>query len=169
VLVLAASLLACARSESAPGGEGTTAAVATPAPALAPGAAPTPVPTPASDPDRLPGSEALDVNDPRVRVAAESVNDLFLGRSAAVSARLEPDLRAQLSPAVLDGLVAGVVEAHGAPARVMDAWAGELQEEGLVWPTASVLLRMSRSPVRFRLLLVFNRDETVRGLWLRPL
>ena len=51
----------------------------------------------------------------------------------------------------------------------MDAWGSELRENGVTWPTASVLLRMSDSPSRFRLLLVFNADESLRGLWLRPI
>ncbi len=126
-------------------------------------------PPPAALPELLPGTEALLAETPRVRAAVETANDLFLGRYEVVNARLEPGLRQQLSPAALREVVAGVVAAHGEPAQVVDAWASELREEERTWPTSSVLLRMSRSATRFRLLLVFNPDDSLRGLWLRPI
>ena len=45
----------------------------------------------------------------------------------------------------------------------------QTHKEGVKWSSSSVLLRMSRSPTRFRLLLVFNHNSSLRGLWLRPI
>lgn len=120
-------------------------------------------------PGGLPGTETLVATTPHVQAAIDTANDLFQGRYEAVTARLEPSLRDQLSPSALNDLVAGVVGAHGQPERATDAWAGTVREDEQALPTASVLLRMSRSPVRFRLLLVFNPDNSLRGLWLRPI
>lgn len=165
----AGSAVSAAPATAPSASEGAAPAAPAPAPSAAASAAPAAPAPPAAAPEGLPGTEALEPPDPHVRVAVETVNDLFLGRYDAVTARLEIPLRERLSPAALRSLVDGVVAAHGQPDRVMDAWAGRIEEKGLVWPTASVLLRMSRSPTRFLLLLVFNPDESVRGLWLRPL
>ena len=119
-------------------------------------------------PGTLPGASRLHPSGPEARLALEVATDLFSGRAEAAYGRFTPTLQGQLSVERLEQIVAGVTSAHGPPVEVMDAWLGEVEEEGRPLPAAQVLLRMAND-VRFRLLLIILPGGGVDGLWLRPI
>lgn len=94
--------------------------------------------------------------------------DLSAERFDAVRTRLEQALAADLTPKRLKEIMDGVQKAHGT-GRVIDAWETTVREEGEQLPAASVLLRMAKSKTRFRLLLVFNPNASIRGFWFKPI
>ncbi len=185
--VLPLALSACQAATEPPSGPCDPAPVAAapaPTPAPAPVATPQPptgppptsaqlaptTPEALSEADRLlPGYSALRTATPEARLALDATLDLFAGRYEQVHALFDPSLAATLPPGELGAIIRGVVAHHGPPGLVMDAWLSRIDDEEDDMPAAKVLLRMSRSDVRFRLLMVFNPDRSVRGLWLRPL
>ncbi len=102
------------------------------------------------------------------RIGLAVAKDLFAGRHEAVRERFVPRLRNELTVERLTDLVAGVESAHGAPAAFVDAWLTTADSAGRKLRAAAVLIRMTKSDVRFRLLVVFDR-EGIDGLWLRPI
>lgn len=168
---LAASTLTCAPPEPCACPDPAPTAEA---PAEAPPAAPQPTaaePAPA-DPRPphpvLPGAERLRPGNPMAQLALDLAIALFSNDAEAVHARFTPALAAEVSPARLRELVAGVTAAHGPPVEVMDAWTTELEDEDKVLPAAAALIRMANEQ-RFRVLLVLTPAGGVEGFWLRPL
>lgn len=152
----------------APGPEVTAPAAPAPEVAAPEVAAPEVTAPEVTAPGTLPGAGRLHPSGPEARLALEVATDLFSGRAEAAFGRFSPALREQLSVARLEQIVAGVISAHGPPVEVMDAWLGEVEEEGRPLPAAQVLVRMAND-VRFRLLLIILPGGTVDGLWLRPI
>ncbi len=107
-------------------------------------------------------------DSPEARLVLAVWTHLAQGQPEEVSRLLEPELAAQLTPARLVDIVKKVERAHGA-GRLVDVWATTLREDGETFSAGAGLLRMSRSKTRFRLLLVLNADQTIRGLWLKPI
>ena len=101
-------------------------------------------------------------------LALDTAENLFRGRFEPVRRLLQVELGEELSVAKLAGIVDGLVKVHGPPVEVMDAWASELREKDVVSPAAEALIRM-QSGKRIGLLLVFDPQGAVRGLWLRPI
>lgn len=101
-------------------------------------------------------------------LALDTAENLFRGRFDAVRRLLQVELAEDLTPAKLTGIVDGLVKAHGPPVEVMDAWASEIREKEVVSPAAEALIRM-KGGKRIGLLLVFDAQGAVRGLWLRPI
>jgi hypothetical protein len=96
------------------------------------------------------------------------VKNLFDESFAPVRAVLTAELAEELSDAKLSAIVRGLVQAHGPPAQLVDAWTSEVKEKEERMPAAQALVRMSNG-VRVSLLLVFDPTGAVRGLWLRPI
>jgi len=105
---------------------------------------------------------------PRAALALDALGKLFARDFAPVRALLTDELRSELTEAKLAGIVAGLVQAHGEPARVVDAWTSTITEKQVVMPAAEVLVRM-KNDTRVGLLLVFDPQGAVKGLWLRPI
>jgi hypothetical protein len=101
-------------------------------------------------------------------LALDTAENLFRGRFEPVRRLLQFELGEELTIAKLHGIVDGLVKAHGPPVEVMDAWASEIREKEVVSPAAEALIRM-QSGKRIGLLLVFDPQGAVRGLWLRPI
>ncbi|TNF25060.1 MAG: hypothetical protein EP329_23770 [Deltaproteobacteria bacterium] len=149
----------------------TPAATVTTPPA--PAASPTPTVSAATPhaedpPGALPGTGQLQPSGPEAKLALEIATALFRDRASEAIDHFTPALKADLSLARLQRIVAAVVSAHGPPVEVMDAWLGEVEEEGRPLRAAQVLLRMA-DEVRFRLLLIVGPGGNVDGLWLRPI
>lgn len=105
---------------------------------------------------------------PASRFALETVKNLFDETLGPVRERLTPELSAELGDGKLSAIVRGLVQAHGPPAQVVDAWPSEITEKDERMPAAHVLVRMANG-VRVDLTLVFDPVGAVRGLWLRPM
>lgn len=148
----------------------TTASTAEEAPLVAPASAI------ASDPEDgqrlagavLPGAADVALYSSQARIALQVTEDLFAGRYEAIRARLIPSLREELSAARVEALAEGVMQVHGRPARVLDAWRTTAKEEDVNLDAGAVLMRMARTNTRFRLLIVFDRGG-ISGLWFRPI
>ncbi len=101
-------------------------------------------------------------------LALDTAENLFRGRFEPVRRLFQVELGEDLTVAKLSGIVDGLVKAHGPPVEVMDAWASEIREKEVVSPAAEALIRMQGGK-RIGLLLVFDPQGAVRGLWLRPI
>lgn len=144
----------------------------------APVPTPVPVPVPVVKPEATPARAVegdiwavrrpLAVASASAGLALDTAENLFLGRFDAVRRLLQVELAEDLTPAKLTGIVDGLVKAHGPPVEVMDAWASEIREKEVVSPAAEALIRM-KGGKRIGLLLVFDAQGAVRGLWLRPI
>jgi hypothetical protein len=116
----------------------------------------------------LPGSADVALYSTQARIALQVTEDLFAGRYEAVRARLIPALREELTASRVEGIAEGVMQVHGRPARVLDAWRTTAKEEEVNLDAGAVLMRMTRTNTRFRLLIVFDRGG-ISGLWFRPI
>lgn len=134
---------------------------------VCPPAAPCPPPAPMVCPS-VADFEAAALEDPTTRLAIESVQNLFDLRFAPVRARFTAALSAELTDDKLGEIVRGLVAAHGPPAQIVDVWPSAIEEKKERMPAAQVLVRMANG-VRVNLLLVFDPEGAVKGLWLRPI
>lgn len=105
---------------------------------------------------------------PRAQLALETLDHLFARDFAPVRAVLTPELRDDLTDEKLASIMIGLVQAHGPPVQVMDAWTSTIREKEETMPAAQVLVKMAND-TRLGLILVFNPEGVVKGLWLRPI
>jgi|GEM_PF-2436883 len=142
------------------------------APQEKPAAAPKPAACPKVD---CPACEAATACDgalkgdsPDAQALINVWSDMSAGRWESVWQRLEQPLAQQLSPERLADILKGVEETHG-NASLVDAWGTTIKEEQGTWRASAGLLRMAKSTIRFRLLLVYNANNSIRGFWLKPI
>jgi len=108
------------------------------------------------------------VQAPAARFAIETQQNLFNGNFESVRLNLTPALAAELPADKLRSIVAGLVLAHGAPVQIIDAWTSDVKDKEERMPGAQVLILMTNG-TRVNLLLVFDANNVVKGLWLRPI
>jgi hypothetical protein len=140
-------------------------------PCVCPAAPPcvaSPSATTGAAPDLWAARRPLAIASASAGLALDTAENLFRGRFEAVRRLLQPELGLDLTTAKLGGIVDGLIKAHGSPVEVMDAWASEIREKEVMSPAAEALIRM-QSGKRIGLLLVFDPQGAVRGLWLRPI
>lgn len=142
------------------------AAAATPAAAAPPTSAPATATAPAAD--LWSAVRPLAAGSASATLALDTAQDLFAGRFEPIRRLLIPDLAIELPPEKLAAIVDGLIKAHGPPVQVMDAWASEVREKEVLSPAAEVMLRMQNGK-RIGLILVFDPQGAVKGLWLRPI
>lgn len=123
---------------------------------------------PVSCPEASAASAPTGPHAPRAALALDALGKLFARDFAPVRALLTHELREELTEDKLAAIVGGLVQAHGEPARVVDAWTSTITEKQEVMPAAEVLVRMGND-TRVGLLLVFDAHGAVKGLWLRPI
>ncbi len=105
---------------------------------------------------------------PGAQVVTDVWGDLLAKRYDAVRQRFEPALAADLTGEKLGSIMDGVTAHHG-EGRLIHAWTTTVKDGGRRWDAAAAIIKHDRSTTRFRLLLVFNDDHTIRGLWNQPL
>ncbi len=130
-----------------------------------------PKPLPCPKPVECPPPAGFDVGtvkDRSVRLALDALQYLRAGKYEPVRALFTPSLRDELPPEKLDGIVRGLITAHGPIVQVTDAWRTEIEEKQVHMPAAEVLIRMTNE-TRVNLMLVFDPDGAVKGLWMRPI
>lgn len=134
-----------------------TVADVTPSPAVAPDAA-----TTAAAVAPIVGES------PRAALALKTLGELWAGAFGPIRGLMTDDLRAELTEAKLGSIVTGLVRAHGPMVAVMDAWTSTIREKDEVMPAAQALMKMDDG-TRLGLMLVFDPQGAVKGLWLRPI
>ncbi len=112
--------------------------------------------------------DAATLQIPAARFAVETLQNLFSGNFETVRLNLTRELGAELPADKLRSIVDGLVKAHGPPVQIIDAWTSEVKEKEERMPSAQVLLLMTNG-TRVNLLLVFDSNNVVKGLWLRPI
>lgn len=142
------------------------------APANGPATAPATVPStaPATAPAATGGLTAspLTPQGPRGVEARDLINALFARDFGAVRSRLTVELGQDLTDAKLGDIVTGLVQAHGPAMRLIDAWTTTIKEKEIIMPAASSTVLMAND-VRVGLLLVYDEQGMIKGLWLRPI
>lgn len=132
---------------------------------------PCPKPAECAPPPACPAVTQFDVNNlqiPAARFAVETLQNLFNGNYETVRQNLTASLAAELPADKLRSIVDGLVKVHGPPVQIIDAWTSEVKEKEERMPAAQVLLLMNNG-TRVNLILVFDPNNVVRGLWLRPI
>jgi len=112
--------------------------------------------------------DAGSVENPSARFAVQTLQNMLNGNFELVRSSFTTALATELPATKLQSILDGLIRAHGAPLQIMDAWQSELKEKEERMPAAQVLLRMSND-TRLNLLLVFDPQGAVKGLWLRPI
>ncbi len=112
--------------------------------------------------------DASNVQNPAARFAVETLQHLVNGNYEAARASFTPSLATELPATKLQSIVNGLVQAHGAPVQIIDAWQSEVKEKEERMQAAQVLVLMTNG-TRVTLLLVFDPQGLVKGLWLRPI
>lgn len=106
-------------------------------------------------------------DSPRAQLGLETVGQLFAHDFAPVRERFTVALRDDLTDVKLGSIVTGLTQAHGGPVQIMDAWATTVREGEEVMPASQVIIKMAND-TRLGLVLVFDAQGAVKGLWLRP-
>jgi len=114
------------------------------------------------------GFDVATVKDRSVRLALDTLQYLLAAKYEPVRALFTPALRDELPADKLDAIVRGLVAAHGPVLQVTDAWRTEIEEKTVRMPAAQVLIRMTND-TRVDLMLVFDPQGAVKGLWMRPI
>lgn len=107
-------------------------------------------------------------DSPAATTVVDVYNALVEGNYDTVWQRLDKKLASELSPQRIAKIIQTVEQHHGA-AKLVDAWSTTIRDDHGEWKAGAGLLRMAKSQTRFRLLLVFNHDSSIRGLWLKPI
>jgi len=125
-------------------------------------------PTPSALVPQGPTPSALVPQGPRGVEARDLINALFARDFGAVRSRLTVELGQDLTDAKLGDIVTGLVQAHGPAMQLIDAWTTTIKEKEVVMPAASATVLMAND-VRVGLLLVYDEQGMIKGLWLRPI
>lgn len=160
-------LAGCTRVENAPPPKAGPAPAATAEAPKAPTCPPCNCPGGSSSEGRMAGVAELEPATEHARQAIALAEALFAKEYSAVHAMFGTRLQGILSAEQLGDIVNGVTSIHGAPERITDAFDTSVEDFGTELPAVSVLVKMSQSPVRFRLQVVF-RGGVIDGLWFKP-
>ncbi|MFO0744260.1 MAG: hypothetical protein U1F43_01110 [Myxococcota bacterium] len=107
-------------------------------------------------------------DSPHAQLALETLDEMLAKNFAPIRALMTDDLRLELTEAKLSSIVTGLLQAHGPVVQVMDAWSSTIKEKEVVMPASQVLMKMAND-TRIGLMLVFDPNGLVKGLWLRPI